>query len=159
MYALKTGERDVARFLASSIRLRLDQFWREIGGVADGAKVDHVIVEALRRRFKADLDNAFRQYAEMQADRDYDPALQREAEENAVEGLRGDNADPLLREYLPAALAMLHSVGYPAEATDQQTRVLARHMIECAGLIAESRLRWHSGKEGYRPRLRTHSLR
>jgi len=153
VYALRTSDREMARYLAAAIRVRLSAWWREVEGMADANKTDHVIAEVVRRRFAADLDIAFRQYAAMQAEPGFDAAAQREADENALDVLASDNRDPALRTYLPAALAMLHDAGYPAEATDQQARVLARHMLEYAGLIAEARLRWLGGNEGYRPKL------
>jgi len=153
VYALGTGDRDQARYLSAVIRVRLLAWWREVDGMADANKTDHVIAEIIRRRFTADLDIAFRQYAAMQVEPGFDAVAQQEAEENTLEVLLSDNRDPALRSYLPAALAVLHDAGYPAEATDQQARVLARHMLEYAGLIAEARLRWLGGNEAYRPKL------
>lgn len=150
---LRTGDRDVARYLAAAIRPRIGRWWVEAARMAAGGKEQHLIAELLRQRFTADLDKAFAQYVEASGDPEYDRGLTIAAEENALSVTTEDASDRALTGWIDAASGMLEHFGYQAGPADQRTRVLARHLVELSGLIADASRQWHEGRETFRPKF------
>lgn len=164
VYALGTSNRDVARYLASAIRLRLGQMWRGVGDMRDKPK--HVITEIAKRWFQRELDAAYRRFHDGS---EFSHALPEElsCSERRRESARLMGLDSMLRidvlsqerrdrDYSRANLiaeGMLKEFGLDADVHSQRFQVLARYIVEAEALVEEARFRWSEDEDGYRPKL------
>lgn len=151
VYSLKTSDRNVARYLCAAIRAGFFSYWQKVKEMALSGKAPSVISEQLKQKFEAELNAAFRQYSQHFADSDYDPLLQREAEEQTISILTHDAARRDMSFFMEAAVEMLRRHGCVVSEHDQIARVLSCNMAESAAAMAEARARWVDGDESFRP--------